>query len=132
VAHPKVTLLNPTTIAHPTGYSHVAEVRGGTLLFIAGQVATDPDGKLVGKGDYRAQTDQVFKNVGAALAASGGRFDDLVKLTYFVVDLELPEIREVRDRYVDTTHPPTSTAVQVGRLFRPEFLLEVDAVAVVK
>jgi enamine deaminase RidA (YjgF/YER057c/UK114 family) len=75
----------------------------------------------------------VFRNLGAALAASNASFHDLVKLTDYVVDLDhLPEIREVRDRPVNPTPPPTSTAVQVGRPFRPEFLLEVDAIAVVK
>jgi 2-iminobutanoate/2-iminopropanoate deaminase len=120
---------NPKTIAAPTGYSHVAEVRGGKLVFIAGQVAMDSSGALVGKDDYRLQTEQVFKNIGLALESAGGRFDDLVKLTYYVLDVSrLPEIREVRDRFINTEQPPVSTAVQVSRLIRPEFLLEVDAV----
>lgn len=126
----RIRIHNPSAIASPTGYSHVAEVRGGKLVFVAGQVAMDPSGALVGKDDYRRQAEQVFRNLGAALDAAGGTFADLVKLTYYVVDLtHLPEIREVRDRFVDPVHPPTSTAVQVARLFRPEFLLEVDAVA---
>jgi enamine deaminase RidA (YjgF/YER057c/UK114 family) len=126
----RVKLHNPRTIAAPTGYSHVAEVRGGKLVFIAGQVAMDANGVLVGKDDYRLQAEQVFRNLGAALESSGATFDNLVKLTYYVLDLtHLPEIREVRDRFVNPHHPPTSTAVQVSRLFRPEFLLEVDAVA---
>jgi enamine deaminase RidA (YjgF/YER057c/UK114 family) len=127
-----VKIHNPPTIAPPTGYSHVAEVRGGKLVFVAGQVAMDPAGKLVGQDDYRRQAEQAFRNIGAALESAGGNFRDLVKLNYYVVDLShLPEIREVRDRFIDTNHPPTSTAVQVGRLFRPEYLLEIDAVACV-
>jgi enamine deaminase RidA (YjgF/YER057c/UK114 family) len=126
----RIHLQNPPEIAPPTGYSHVAEVRGGRLVFVAGQVALDAQGALVGPGDYRDQAEQVFRNLAAALASAGATFRDVVKLTYYVVDItHLPEIREVRDRYVDTAHPPTSTAVQVVRLFRPEFLLEVDAVA---
>ena len=126
----RVRLHNPPTIAPPKGYSHVAEVRGGKLLFVAGQVAMDPAGSLVGPGDIRAQADQVFRNLGAALAAGGATFPDLVKITIYLTDVaQLPEVREVRDRYVDRTHPPTSTAVQVVRLFRPEYLLEIDAVA---
>jgi enamine deaminase RidA (YjgF/YER057c/UK114 family) len=126
----RVTIHNPKTMAAPTGYSHVAEVRGGKLVFIAGQVAMDSSGALVGKDDYRLQTEQIFKNLGAALESSGATFENVVKLTYYLLDIaHLPEVREVRDRFVNTQHPPTSTAVQVSRLFRPEFLLEIDAVA---
>jgi enamine deaminase RidA (YjgF/YER057c/UK114 family) len=129
---PHVKIHNPPTIARPTGYSHVAEVRSGTIVYVAGQVALDPKGQLVGPDDYRVQTEQVFRNIGAALDAAGGTLNHLVKLNYYIVDIShLPEIREVRDRFIDTVRPPTGTAVQVGRLFRPEFLLEVDAVACV-
>ncbi|HTW40013.1 MAG TPA: RidA family protein [Thermoplasmata archaeon] len=128
-----VNIHNPPTIAAPTGYSHVAEVRSGKLVFVAGQVALDRGGQLVGKDDYRQQTEQVFRNIGAALESAGGTFRDLVKLNYYIVDIShLPEIREVRDRFIDAQRPPTSTAVEVRRLFRPEFLLEVDAVASVE
>ena len=132
MAEPPVKIHNPATMATPAGYSHVAEVRNSRLVFVAGQVALDPSGQLVGKGDYRLQAEQVFRNIGAALTAAGATFRDLVKLNYYIVDLShLPEIREVRDRFIDTSHPPTSTAVQVSRLFRPELLLEIDAVAAV-
>jgi 2-iminobutanoate/2-iminopropanoate deaminase len=127
---PRVSIHSPPTIAPPKGYSHVVEVRGGRLVFIAGQVAMDPSGKLVGPGDYRAQAEQVFRNLGAALTAAGGGFADVVKLTIFLLDADhLPEIRAVRDRFVDAKRPPASTAVQVSRLYRPEFLLEIEAVA---
>jgi enamine deaminase RidA (YjgF/YER057c/UK114 family) len=126
----RVRIQNPKTMAVPTGYSHVAEVRGGKLVFIAGQVALDANGALVGKDDYRLQAEQVFKNIGWALESAGARFPDLVKLTYYVLDIShLPEVREIRDRFIDSQHPPTSSAVQVSLLARPEFLLEVDAVA---
>jgi len=126
----RVRIHSPPSIAPPTGYSHVAEVRGGTLVFVAGQVALDAAGALVGPGDYRAQAEQVFRNLGAALTAAGATFRDVVKLTIYVLDVaHLPEIREVRDRFVDPRRPPTSTAVQVSRLFRPDVLVEIDAVA---
>jgi len=126
----RVRIHNPDTIATPTGYSHVAEVRGGKLVFIAGQIARDPQGNLVGKGDYRRQTEQVFENLRRALESVGASFYDVVKLTIFVRDVRhLPEIREVRDRYVNTKNPPTSTAVQVSGLADPDFLLEVEAIA---
>lgn len=129
----RVRVHNPATIAPPVGYSHVAEVRGGKLVFIAGQVAIDPTGQVVGPGDYRKQAEQVFKNIGLALEAAGGSFRDLVKITVYILDFaHAPEVREVRDRFIDIHHPPTSTAVQVSRLFRPEILLEVDAVASVE
>jgi enamine deaminase RidA (YjgF/YER057c/UK114 family) len=130
MSEPRIRFHNPPTIARPTGYSHVAEVRGGKLVFVAGQVAMDPHGDLVGPGDYRAQAEQVFRNLEQALVAAGATFRDVVQLRFFVVDIShLPEVREVRDRFVDVEHPPASTAVQVSRLFRPEFLIEVDAVA---
>jgi len=126
----RVTIHNPKTISAPTGYSHVAEVRGGKLVFISGQVALDATGSLVGWDSYSLQAEQVFKNLGFALESAGAGFGDLVKLTYYLLDLShLPEVREVRDRFINNLHPPTSTALQVGRLARPEFLLEVDAVA---
>jgi enamine deaminase RidA (YjgF/YER057c/UK114 family) len=75
----------------------------------------------------------VFENLKAAIEASGGTFDDVVKLNSYFLDLShLPEFREVRDRYINVKNPPTSKAVQVPRLFRPEFLVEIEAVAVVK
>ena len=126
----RMKIHNPPTLASPRGYSHVAEVRGGNLVFIAGQVALDPSGTVVGPGDYTVQAEQVFRNLGLALASAGATFRDVVKLTYFVLDVaHLPEVRAVRDRFVDTAHPPASTAVEVRALFRPEIVLEIDAVA---
>jgi enamine deaminase RidA (YjgF/YER057c/UK114 family) len=126
----RISFPSASAIHPPTGYSHVVKVQGEKLLFVAGQVAIDPKGQPVGPGDYAAQADQVFRNLEAALAAGGATFRDVVKLGIFLLDVShLPEIRTVRDRYVDTAHPPASTAVQVVRLFRPEFLVEIDAVA---
>jgi len=132
-AGPRIRLFNPATIAKPTGYSHVGEVLGGKVVYIAGQVALDRSGALVGKDDFRAQTQQVFENLKAAVVAAGGDFNDVIKLNYYCVDLShLPEVREVRDKYINTNSPPASTAVEVRRLARPDFLIEVEAVAVVK
>ena len=87
----------------------------------------------MGKDDFRAQAQQVFENLKAAMEAAGGTFDDVIKLNSYFLDLShLPEFREVRDKYVNVKNPPASTAVQVPRLFRPEFLVEIEAVAVVK
>jgi 2-iminobutanoate/2-iminopropanoate deaminase len=131
-------LFNPETIAKPTaaGYSQVGEVTGGKLVYIAGQVALDASGNLVGKDDFRAQVEQVFKNLNLAVQATGGSFHDVIKLNYYCADSVDPaaiaQVREIRDKYVNTQAPPTSTLVVVRRLVRSEWLIEVEAVAVVK
>jgi 2-iminobutanoate/2-iminopropanoate deaminase len=126
-------LLVPETMPTPVGYSQVATVSGGTMVFTAGQVALDRSGNLVGKDDFRTQAQQVFENLKAAVEAAGGDFNDVIKLNiYFLDSSHLPQLREVRDKYVNVKNPPASTAVQVSRLARPEFLVEIEAVAVVK
>ena len=130
-------IFNPENMPKPTaGYSHVAEVTGGRLVYIAGQVAMDRSGNLVGKDDFRAQVQQVFENLKSAVEASGGSFHDVIKLNYYCAESVdpalIPAVREIRDKYVNTANPPTSTFVVVKRLVRPEWMIEVDAVAVVK
>jgi enamine deaminase RidA (YjgF/YER057c/UK114 family) len=130
-------IFNPETMAKPTaGYSQVAEVGEGKIVYIAGQVALDKSGNLVGRDDFRAQVQQVFENLKAAVEASGGDFNNLIKLNYYcaasVDPAQMTAVREVRDKYVNIANPPTSTFVFVQRLVRPEWLIEVDAVAVVK
>jgi enamine deaminase RidA (YjgF/YER057c/UK114 family) len=125
-------LLIPDTMPKPVGYSQVGVVSGGTLVFIAGQVALDRSGNVIGKDDFRAQAQQVFENLKSAVEVAGGTLNDVIKLnTYFLDSSHLPQFREVRDRYINLSQPPASTAVQVSKLFRPEFLIEVEAVAVV-
>ena len=124
--------INPETMHRPTGYTHVVEVTAGRPVYIAGQVAIDPAGNLVGPGDVRAQARQVFENLRAALQAVGASFQQVVKLNFYLVDVtQLPVVREVRDEYVNTGQPPASTAVEVPRLVRDDLLLEVEAVAVI-
>jgi enamine deaminase RidA (YjgF/YER057c/UK114 family) len=126
-------LLIPETMPKSVGYSQVAVVTSGTIVFVAGQVALDKSGNIVGKDDFRAQVQQVFENLKAAVEAAGGSFGDVIKLNSYFLDLShLPEFREARDKYINLKNPPASTAVQVPRLFRPEFLVEIEAVAVVK
>ena len=132
-ASSSVQLLTPATMPKSVGYSQIATVSGGAIVFISGQVALDNSGSVVGKDDFRTQAEQVFRNLRAAMEAVGGNFSDVVKLNYYLVDLShLPELRDVRDKYITVSNPPTSTAVQVTRLFRPEFLVEVEAVAVLE
>ena len=114
-----------------TGFSPVATVSGGKTIYISGQVALDASGNLVGENDFKAQAQQVFENLRAALAAAGADFSNAVRLGIFVLDrANLPVLREVRDQYVNTQSPPTSTLLIVAGLARAEFLLEVEAIAI--
>lgn len=121
----------PDGMAPANGYSHAVAAPGGRVVAIAGQVAMDANGELVGRDDPSAQAEQAFENIGHALAAAGATFADVVKFSIFVTDISiLPAIRAVRDRHIDTARPPASTAVQVGALFQPGYLLEIEALAV--
>jgi enamine deaminase RidA (YjgF/YER057c/UK114 family) len=129
---PTARFVNPAGIHPPTGYTHVVEVTAGRPVYVSGQVALDPSGALVGEGDLAAQARQVFENLRVALEAVGAGFDQVVKLNLYLLDAAgLPVVREVRDQYVDVRQPPASTAVEVRRLAREEFLIEVEAVAVI-
>ena len=109
-----VKFIKSDTLPPSVGYSQAVTVRSGSLVYVAGQVAMDPSGKLVGLGDFRAQAEQIFENLKAALAASGTSFDNVVKLNSYFVDIkQAPVFREVRDKYINVTHPPVSTAVEV-------------------
>jgi enamine deaminase RidA (YjgF/YER057c/UK114 family) len=129
----KNEFLNPSELCPTFGWTHVVSSRGGKTIHISGQVGIDAAGKVVGKGDLKAQTEQAFRNIGLALAAAGASFDDVVKTSIFVVDLQaehVPIIREVRSRYVSTKHPPASTLVGVSALVGPDWLIEIEATAV--
>ena len=121
----------PAGVAPGRGYSQVVTGRG-RLVVVSGQVAQNVNGELVGPGDPAAQARQVFENLGRCLAEAGAGFDDVVKLTLFVLDVgDLPAVREARDAVIDTARPPASSAVQVSALFAPGYLLEVEAWALV-
>lgn len=126
--------INPKGLAAPHGYTHVITTKPGKMVFISGQVAVDAQGLLVGKGDLRAQTKQVFENLKTALTAAGATFDDVVKITWYVKGYnpqQLTVLRDVRDEYVKKEAPPASTLVGVTSLALDDYLLEVDAVAVI-
>jgi enamine deaminase RidA (YjgF/YER057c/UK114 family) len=126
--------LNPPGVAASPAYTHVVTVSGGKTVFISGQVALDEHGNLVGRGDLRAQTKQVFENLKRGLTAAGARFEDIVKMTTYVVGYrpdQLPAIREGRSEYLSRTNPPASTLVGVEALFQEGVLIEVEAIAVV-
>ena len=130
-----VRRIQPPDLAdsRPSGFTQVVTVRGGTLIFVSGQVASDKDGRLVGRDDIGAQTHQVMKNVGAALRSASAAFDDVVKLTIYVVDYkpsDRAKILEVRGQYIAPDKLPASTLVGVQALAREGYLIEVEALAV--
>ncbi len=123
--------LSPETLPPPFGYSHVVDAPAGRIIYVSGQVPLDADGQLVGEGDFAAQTRQVFENLSHALEATGASWSDVVKLDYFLSDVgEITSVRAIRDDYVDTERPPASTLVEVSGLFRPDVLIEIQAVAI--
>ena len=126
-------IFSPATLPPPVGYSHIAKVNKGTLIYLAGQVSSDASGKLVGEGNFEAQAEQVFANVKIAVEAAGGTMADIVKMNiYLVAEVgqdEVPKMRAIRDRYVNKEKPPASTLVVVTRLARPGWLIEIEAIA---
>jgi enamine deaminase RidA (YjgF/YER057c/UK114 family) len=127
--------LNPPKLGAPPGYSQIVEVRAGRIIFIAGQTALDRNGDLVGRNDFAAQAGQVFRNLGAALQAVGCTASNLVKLTVFLRDMaDLSAYREARDRFFATVSPPAAPAItlfEVSKLYGPDFLIEIEAVAAI-
>jgi 2-iminobutanoate/2-iminopropanoate deaminase len=113
-------------------YSHVVTVSGtGKLVYIAGQLARDIDGNCVGKGDMRAQMEQNFQNLDRCLLAAGATWANVVKTNTYVTDFDaFQACGDVRMRYLGVA-TPTSTTVGVTRLAGPDFMVEIEAVAVV-
>jgi enamine deaminase RidA (YjgF/YER057c/UK114 family) len=110
------------------GYSHVVTIPSGRLVWTSGQVGIAPDGSVA--DDWETQTRVAFENVGRALTAASAGWPDVVKLMLYLVTIDaLDTVRAVRDEFVDTSAPPTSSLVQVAGLFRPDLLIEIEAVA---
>lgn len=129
-----IRFIHPAGLAKSPRYSHVVEVTGGKLVFISGQVAQDAAGNLVGPGDMAAQTRQVFENLKAALAGAGADLRHVIQLNSYIVEISrnIEKYRDVRQEYLrGIAEPPTSTTVGVQGLVRDDFLLEVEAIAVV-
>ena len=126
--------INPPSLNPPNGFTHVVAATGGKTIHVSGQVSVDATGAVVGRGDFRAQVERTFENLKAALAAAGATFRDAVKVTYYVVGLapeHVPVVREVRAKYLDAANPPASTLVGVAALVVPDWLIEIEVVAVV-
>ena len=104
------------------------------MIFVSGQVALNKQLEVVGKGDLRAQTTQVFENLKVALVAAGATFADVVKMNIYVPNYkptDVPVIREVRSKYVSKEKPPAATLVGVQALVREDFLIEIEVIAMI-
>ena len=132
-----ITLVNPDALPKVDLYRQVAVATGSKLVFMAGQVARDADGGKVGEGDYAAQVEQCYLNVGAALAEAGATFDDVVKLTVYLVDWtpeKMPLFVEGVARAakkLGVTPVAPLTGIGVAALAEPDLMIEVEATAVV-
>ena len=124
--------LNPPSLSKPTGYSHATLVTAGRQVHVSGQVALTAAGDIVGKGDIAAQTEQVYQNLKIALSAAGADMRQVFKLVTYVVDLtpaRAAEIRKVRLAHMTEGDYPASTMVGTTALVHPDFLIEVEAIA---
>jgi enamine deaminase RidA (YjgF/YER057c/UK114 family) len=126
--------IRPDGLSNIPAYTQVVTGRGAKTVYVSGQVAVDAQGSLVGGDDLGAQTEQVMKNLVIALAAAGASFDDVTKITVYIVNYR-PEhravIAEARAKFVPADRPPASTLIGVTALAAPEYLIEVEAIAVV-
>ena len=126
--------INPRSLPPSPGYSQVIRVTGETTVYIAGQVAWDEKGEVIGEGDFEAQTRQVFVNLMRALEAVDATPENLVKIGIYVVDHDMDKlgvIRRVRDEAFGDITPPASTLLGVERLAVPGLMIEVDAVVAI-
>jgi len=130
-----ITRINPPELGAPPGYSQIVDVTAGRIIFISGQTALDSDGNLVGKNDFAAQAAQVFRNLAVALQARGCDAATLVKLTVFLTDMDhLGLYREARNQFFASVTPaaaPAVTLVEVSKLYGPDFMIEIEAIAAV-
>jgi len=124
---------NPKELNVPRFYTHTVSVEGAAkLVTISGQVSWDAGGNVVGKGDMRAQSEQVFRNVTAALKAAGAGWGDVIKMNGYMVGMNAERVnayREVRQRFLKEGVLPASTLVGVEALVHPDLLLEVEVIA---
>ena len=127
---PEQRHLNPSTMSQPRGYSQV--VKAGNTVYIAGQVAVAQDGGVVGRGDSQAQARQIWQNLEEAVKSVGGGLHNIVKTTTYVTNIEYAAaVREVRTELYQASDPPTSTLLVVSQLANPDYMIEIEAIAVV-
>ncbi len=127
--------INPPGLSKSPAYSHAVTAKGGRIVWIAGQVAQNAKGEIVGKGDFKAQLEQVWKNLATALAAAGAKFDDVVKINTYVVNYKASmrdDVRAARLKFMGPGEPPAATLVGVQALATDDYLVEIEMTAVVK
>ncbi|KND40548.1 MULTISPECIES: RidA family protein [Streptomyces] len=131
-----IKLVNPSGLPKIDVYRQVSIATGSKLVFIAGQVAWDAEGTTVGEGDLAAQVEQCYLNIDTALAEAGGSFDDVAKLTFYVVDWtpdKMPSLLEGVSRAsakLGITPVPPATLLGVAALDVPDHLVEIEATAI--
>jgi len=116
------------------GYAEYVVVELGLtkMVIISGQLSLDEKGKVIGQNDFEKQVDQIFLRLSAILHVQGGCMHHIVKLNSYLTEIKnLPLLKKVRDKYVNIQNPPASTTVEIKGLFRPEFLIEVEATAII-
>ncbi len=125
--------IQPEGLSKPSSYTHV--VVAGNTVYISGQVSANEKGEVVGRGDLRAQVTRVYENLATCLKSAGLTFNDVVKMNTYVVNFkpeDLAIIREVRTNYLNKEHPPASTLAGVQALASPDWLVEIEAIAIKK
>ena len=126
-----IVYMNPGGIADPSPSGFTAVVKAGNTVYIAGMVSQDESGNVVGAGDAEAQTRQIWRNIGVAVAAAGGSLADIVKTTTYVTGIEhAAAVRKVRGELF-AENPPTSTLLVVSELANPAYVVEIESIAVV-
>ena len=130
-----VRYLNPQALSVPAGYSHVVEISSGRMIYIAGQVALDKSGSVVGKGDFVAQFRKVTQNLKLAIEGAGGRPDQFAVLTMYVTDVRayLANKKPLGAAYTEVfgKHFPAITLVEVTKLYNPDCMVEISGTAVI-
>jgi reactive intermediate/imine deaminase len=122
--------INPEALSRSRGYSQVVKV--GNTVYIAGQISAGSDGTVVGKGDPESQARQVWRNIEAAVKAAGGTLQNVVKTTTYVTNIQYAAaVRKVREELFQSSNPPTSTLLVVAGLASPDYMVEIEAIAVV-
>ena len=126
----KKETINPEGLSRRPFYSHV--VKAGDTVYIAGQVSRDKDGNVIGIGDFRAQAEKVYQNIGIALKAGGSSLGNVLSATAYVTSIDyIPILIEVHTKYFGAEQQPALASIVVKSLASPDFLVEIQAVAVV-
>ena len=127
--------INPPGLSNSPAYTQVVTAKPGTIVWISGQVAQNSKGEVVGKGDLKAQVNQAWENVRLALAGSGATFQDIVKVTTYVVNYKpsmRDDLRAARLHFMADAKPPAATLVGVQSLASEDWLVEIEVTAVIR